>query len=132
MSGFAEGTPTTEIKLGGKSYTIGWTWGAKRRLKEVLEKQGKDLQTADAITENLPAVLWASMDTETRDSLSISDVEEMVNPRNELEVVQKIGALFEKSEPDPEVKQEPVAVKKPTTGTGTTSSKESGLSLSTT
>lgn len=126
---FAEGTPTVEITLGGQPYTLGWTWGAKRRLKEKLEEQGKSLKDADAITENLPAVLWASMDEDTRAALSIAAVEELINPRNEVEVVEKIGALFEKSEPDPEVKQEPAAVTMPTAGTN---SKESGRLLATT
>lgn len=118
-----------EITLGGKLYTLGWTWGAKRRLKEKLEEQGKNLKDADAITENLPAVLWASMDTDARAALSIADVEELINPRNEVEIVEKIGSLFEKSEPDPEVKQEPAAVTMPTAGTN---SHESGRLLATT
>lgn len=116
---FAEGTPTTDITLGGKSYTLGWTWGAKRRLKEVLASRGKELNDAAAVQENIPAVLWAAMDSESRNALSVEDVEELVNPRNESEVVDKIGLLFKASEPDPEVKQGPVAGKIPTTGRST-------------
>jgi len=129
MSGFAEGTPTVEIRLGGQSYTLGWTWGAKRRLKEKLEEQGKSLKDEDAITENLPAVLWASMDEDTRAALSIPAVEELINPSNEVMVVEKIGSLFTKSEPDPEVKPEPAAATMPTAGTN---SNASGRLLATT
>lgn len=117
MSGFVEGTPTVEITLGGKSYTLGWNWGAKRRLKEKLAERGRELSDAAAISENLPAVVWASMDKETRDSVSVEDIEELINPRNEVEVVEKIGSLFTQSEPD--VKTNPAAVKEPTAGKST-------------
>jgi hypothetical protein len=121
---FAEGTPTVEIMLGGKSYTLGWTWGAKRRLKERLAMQGSDLKDVNAISENLPAVLWAALDNEARDSISVEGIEELVNPRNEAEVVEKISSLFAQSEPDPEVKAEPAAVKRPTAGNSTSMKSE--------
>lgn len=119
---FAEGTPTVDLQLGGNTYTLGWTWGSKRRLKEKLEAQGSSLSDTSAITENLPAVLWASLDKETRDSMSVEDLEELVNPANEAEVIEKIGSLFAKSEPDPDPKENPVAGKTPTTGRQTSTS----------
>jgi hypothetical protein len=130
MSGFAEGTPTKEIQLGGKSYTLGWTWGSKRRLKEWFTAHGVDGNSPSSVGENLPAVLWASMDKGDRDSLSVDDVGELINPRNEIEVATTIGSLFTVSEPEPDVKAEPVAARKPTTGIST--SMNSGLSASTT
>lgn len=118
------------ITLGGTSYTLGWNWGAKRRLRERLASQGADLKNADALAENLPAVLWASLDKETRSSLSVEDVEEMIHPGNEQEVIEKIGSLFKASEPEPDPNAQPAAVKKPTAGNLT--SRESGQLASTT
>jgi hypothetical protein len=100
MGNFAEGTPTVEITLGGKSYTLGWTWGSKRRLKEHLKAHGVDLQSADAaVFDNLPAVVWSAMDEESRSGISISQIEELLNPRNEEEVMKKLVSLFTQSEP---------------------------------
>ena len=113
---FAEGTPTKEIQLGGKSYTLGWTWGSKRRLKEWFTATGVDGASATSVGENLPAVLWASMDREARDALSVDDVGELINPRNEMDVATTIGSLFTVSEPDPDTKAGPVAATEPTTG----------------
>lgn len=116
---FAEGTPTAQVTLGGKIYTLGWTWGAKRRLREFLATKGTTLNDARAIEENLPAVVWAGLDKDQREKVSIEDVEEMFNPTNESEIAERIGSLFKVSEPD--VKTEPVAATVPTTGTSTSS-----------
>lgn len=128
---FAEGTPTTEIQLGSKTFTLGWTWGAKRRLKEYLVSRGSDMKDVNAISENLPAVLWAALDNEARASVSVEDIEEMVNPRNEALVVEKIGQLFTQSEPDPDPKPNPSAATKPTEGkqTSTTYGRSAGSTL---
>lgn len=119
---FAEGTPTVQIQLGGKVYTLGWTWGAKRRLREFLATKGKTLDDPKAIEENLPAVFWASLNKDQRGEVSIEDLEEVFNPSNEGEIAEKIGSLFKVSEPDPDVKAEPVAAKEPTTGKSTSTS----------
>lgn len=115
---FAEGVPTVQIQLGGKPYSLGWTWAAKRRLKEALESTGADLTNETAVAENLAVVLWASLDKESR-SLTVEDVEEMIHAGNEVEVATKIGELFKASEPDPDPKQQPAAVKEPTAGRST-------------
>lgn len=116
MSGFAEGTPTVQIQLGARAFTLGWTWGAKRRLKEYLVAHGSDMKDENAISENLPAVVWAALDNDTRYSVTVEEIEELINPRNEVQVVEKIGTLFTQSEPDPDVKPNPAAVKEPTAG----------------
>lgn len=125
--GFAEGVPTVQIQLGGKSYTLGWTWAAKRRVRDYLAARHGDPLKANE-EENLATVLWASMDKEQRESLTVEDVEEMVHPDNERIIAEKIRDLCLRSEPDPNV--DPVAVKKPTTGES--NSKKSGQLVSTT
>lgn len=112
---FAEGVPTVEIQLGGKSYTLGWTWAAKRRLKE----SGINLSDQAVIAENLATVLWVSLEKDSRNDLSVEDIEEMIHSGNEVEVATRIGELFKVSEPDPDVKQEPAAVTEPTAGRST-------------
>ena len=116
---FAEGTPTVEITLGGKSYTLGWTWAAKRRARDYFASQGKDPDKATQ-EENIAVALWASLEKEARDSLSVGDIEEVINPANEEAILEKMSSLFTKSEPDP--KPEPVAAKIPTTGRSTSMS----------
>lgn len=122
MSGFAEGVPTVEIQLGGKSYTLGWTWGSKRRFREALVARGTDITEQTGIAENMAAVLWASMEKEARAAMSVEDVEELIHSGNEVEVATKIGELFKVSEPDPEPagKTEPAAVTGPTAGRSNT------------
>lgn len=115
MSGFAEGTPTVEIRLDGKSYTLGWNWGAKRRARETILSRHADPQNVDQ-SEAMAAAVWASMDKENRAELSVEDVEEMIHPGNEVEVMEKVNRIIKSSEPDPEVKAEPAAVKMPTAG----------------
>lgn len=130
---FAEGTPTVSVTLNGKSYTLGWTWGSKRRLKEWFTAHGIDGNSPQAMGENLPAMLWASMDKPDRESLSVDDVSELINPRNEVAIAEKIGEMFKVSEPEPDTKAEPVAVKeKPlTTGNSTSmNSEHSGSTIS--
>lgn len=122
MSGFAEGTPTVTIQLGGKAYTLGWTWGAKRRVKDHLKPD-------DPFEENIAVILWASMDKEAREAISVEEIEELVHPENEAEVVGKFAELFKKSEPEPDPNADPVAVKEPTTGNQ--NSKNSGRLAST-
>lgn len=116
---FAEGTPTVNVTLGGKSFTLGWTWGSKRRLKEWFTAHGVDGNSPAAVGENLPAVLWASMDKADRDSHSTEDVEELLNPQNELEIATALGTLFKASEPEPDVKAGPAAAKELTAGRST-------------
>lgn len=122
--GFAEGTPTVTVQLGGQSFKLGWTWGAKRRVKERLKPD-------DVFEDNIAVVLWASMDKETRESITVEEIEELVHPGNEAEVVGKFAELFKSSEPkeEPGKNGEPVAVKEPTTGNQ--SSRMSGRSEST-
>lgn len=117
MSGFAEGTPTKDIQLGGKSYTLGWTWGARRRARVALTDRYPDPKNVDK-SEAIAAALWASMDKETREAVSVEDIEEMIHPGNEIEIMQKIDELIKASEPDPEPEgnAQPAAGKKPTAG----------------
>lgn len=115
---FAEGTPTVEITLGGKSYTIGYSWGGKRRAREYLTRQGADPAKANE-EEYLSTLLWACMDKESRSSLTVEDVEDMIHPGNEVEIGEKLKQLIVRGEPDeePEGKTRPEAVKVPTSGT---------------
>lgn len=119
---FAEGVPTVDITLGGKPLTIGWTWGAKRRVRDHHIAKYANPQDAPE-EENLATILWAGMDKEVRASLSVEDIEDLIHPRNEAEVAKKIRELIAKSEPDPEpeVKAEPAAVKTPTAGSSNSS-----------
>lgn len=118
MSGFAEGTPTVTITLGGKSYELGFNWGAKRRVRDYLTKAGKtELNTHQE--DYLAATVWASMDKETRSTLTVDDVAEWINPRNERKIAQKIEQLVTDAEPEEDAEEkngQPVAVKMPTTG----------------
>lgn len=129
MTGFAEGVPTVEITLGGKSYTVGWTWGAKRRVRDHhIAKYANPQDVAEE--ENLATILWAGMDQETRSGISVEEIEELIHPRNEADIAGKIRELIAKSEPDPEpeVKADPAAVKTPTAGSS--NSNKSGQSES--
>lgn len=125
MSGFAEGTPTVTVQLGGKSYMLGWTWAAKRRVKERLKPE-------DPFEDNIATVLWAAMDKESREGISVEEIEELVHSGNEAEVVGKFSELFVKSEPkeEPGKNGDPVALS--TATTGNQSSKTSGRLQSTT
>lgn len=118
--GFAEGVPTVEIQLGGKSYTLGWTWAARRRSREYLIAQGKE-NTASQY-ENVAAALWAGMEERVRAEISVGAIEEMIHPGNESEILEKMSALFEKSEPDPDPNAKPSAAKIPTEGKQTSMS----------
>lgn len=94
-----EGVPTTRITLGGKSYELAWTWGAKRRVRDVLAVRGKD-DTNTSAEERFALALWASMDEESRSSIKVEEVEDLIHPGNEEEVAERLNALTEKSEPE--------------------------------
>lgn len=97
---FAEGTPTVTVMLGGIPYTLGWTWAAKRRVREQLKSRGTDPQTAHE-EEYLTTIVWAAMDKEQRESITVEGVEELINDRNQSAVTRQIRALILESEPPP-------------------------------
>ena len=113
--GFAEGTPTELVELGGQLYEIGWTWAAKRRVRECLLARHAD-PAAVHEEENLAAALWAALDKEARTALTLDDVEEMINPANEVAVAGALRALIIRSEPEPDPNVKPGAVTMPTPG----------------
>lgn len=116
---FAEGTPTVEVVLGGKTYTVGYSWGGKRRAREQLARNGADPNKAHE-EEYLSTLLWACLDREARASLSVEDVEDMIHPGNESEIGEKLRQLIVRGEPDeePEGKNDqPEAATVPTSGT---------------
>lgn len=126
MSGFPEGTPTTRLTLGGRSHELGFNWGAKKRVRDYLLSQGKSATTTHE-EDYLAAAVWASMDKETRGTLTVDDVLEMIGPQNEQEIAGKIKQLIGAAEPEKDAEEEtegeleeknsqPVAVKAPTTG----------------
>lgn len=115
---FAEGTPTVSVQLGGKSYTLGWTWGAKRRVRDLMLELGIT-DPADANQEEYVAMgLWASMEPDARSTVTFREIEEMINPANELEISTTVMGMIVRGEPkeEPGKNVGPVAVKEPTTG----------------
>jgi hypothetical protein len=131
MSGFAEGTPTVSVSLGGKSYTLGWTWAAKRRVRDYLTSIGKDGAGVHE-EEYLSAVLWASMEKDARTDLSVDDVAELINPSNETEIAEKIRRLCIASEPESDPNVEPAAAKMEEPTAGRSLSSSAGQLVSTT
>lgn len=109
--------PTVDLALGGKVYTIDFTWGARLRCQEYVESRGKDPSSVNRF-ESIAAAIWAGMEDEDRAGLSVATILDMIHPGNEPEILAKIGELAEKSEPDPEpqVKTEPGAVRELTPG----------------
>lgn len=120
MSGFAEGTPTVEIQLGGKSYTLGFTLGSMRRAKE-LNVLTLDASDETALMLGMPAYVWACLSEETRRELSVEAIGELMNPSNMKAIALKVGELFKASVPkeDSDPNAEPAAVKEPTAGKST-------------
>ena len=118
-----------EIALGGKAYRIAFTWGTRLRCKEYFESKGKD-PTKLSQFESVTAAIWAGMDDDERAGITVDQIADMIHPGNETEILQKIDALTEKSDPDPlpEVKTEPGAAKELTPGA--MNSNESGHSES--
>lgn len=111
---YAEGTPTVEVTLGGRPYTVGYTWGVKRRIREKLQEKGLD--AAGNQEEYLAITLWSGLDAEARATLSVEDVEELISPTNEQVIVLKLQELIVRSEPEPDPNAVPSAAKTPTEG----------------
>lgn len=123
---FAEGTPTVKVQLGGKEYTLGWTWGAKRRVRELMRELGIT-NPDDANREEYVAMgLWAAMEDEVRATITFKEIEERINPTNEVEISTIVFGMIVGGEPKekPGKNGEPVAVTEPTTGKS--NSKKSG------
>lgn len=128
MSGFAEGTPTETIELGGKSYTLGFTLGAMRRAKDlgVLHRNAEnetDLMLA------LPEYVWSCLSEEGRAELSVAKISELMNPVNVAVIAEAVGQLFTASVPKPDPNAQPAAATEPTAGN--LNSKNSGQLAST-
>jgi hypothetical protein len=125
MSGFAEGTPTVTVRLGGKDYTLGFTIGAMRRAKELGVSQ-VDLSDGSALMLAMPQYVWACMTKEDRASLSPDEIDELVNPSNISNISEAIGELFKASLPEESTSGngQPAATKKkePTAGRSTSTS----------
>lgn len=131
MADFAEGTPTVDVTLGGKTYTIGYSWGAKRRARQELIRRGNDADRAHE-EEYLSTLLWACLGKEDRSLLSVEDIEDMIHPGNESEIGKQLKQLIVRGEPDeePEGNARPAAANRETTAG--TSSTESGRLVATT
>lgn len=116
---FKEGVPTVTIQLGGKSRLLGWNWAVKNGLRKHIKADGEDPGAVSVIVDYLPAVVWFAMAPEDRGNLTVSDVEELLHPRNEVEITNEIAKLFHESEPPPSDtagNETPAAVTKPTAG----------------
>lgn len=114
---FAEGVPTTKLTLNGVTYELGWTWAAKRRVRDALAGRGKD-PLATGEEEYLAAALWAAMDKEPRDSISIEQLEELIHPGNEELIAHSLRSLIMAAEPEEDQagKTKPAAGESPTAG----------------
>jgi hypothetical protein len=128
MTGFAEGTPTATVELGGKSYTLGFTLGAMRRAKELGVLHNNAESSTDMMLA-LPEYVWSCLSEEGRTELSVAQISELMNPSNVEAIAEAVGELFKASTPKPDPNVQPVAVKEPTTGNP--SSKNSGQLVST-
>lgn len=117
-----------EIQL-DKPRALGFTLGAMRRAKElgVLDTNAED---ATAMMLALPEYVWACLDEEGRNDLTVKAIAELMNPINTPVIARKVGELFKASMPQPDPNAEPPAVKKPTGGKS--NSKNSGRLVSTT
>lgn len=130
---FAEGTPTVVVRLGGKDYTLGFTIGAMRRAKELGVSQ-VDVSDGSALMLAIPQYVWACMTSEARQSLSVEEIDELINPSNISGISEAIGELFKASLPeDTSGNAQPAATNgkmEPTAGRSTSTS--SGQLASTT
>ncbi len=99
---FATGTPTVVVTLGGHEYELGFTLGAMRRIKGRLGTLELSLgeEAGDEGVLALPVYIWASMDKEGREALSVEDVEEMIHPNNMVEISEAMATLFIQSAPE--------------------------------
>lgn len=116
--GFAEGTPTATISLGGKSYDLGFTIGAMRRSR-ALGVLNVDATDNVSFMLALPEYVWACLDDEGRKDLSVAQISELMNPANVNEIAGAVGEIFRASIPAPDPNVEPAAVKMPTAGNST-------------
>lgn len=98
---FPEGTPTAVVSLGGKDRTLGFTIGAMRRIKEAGGKlQIDDGEDSDDVIYAVPLWVWACMDKEDREELSVEDVEDRMHPGNMEEISAAVTRLFLSSRPE--------------------------------
>ena len=128
---FAEGTPTATVRLGGKSYELGFTLGAMKRAKE-LGVLTLDTSDQSAMMLALPEYVWSCLTEEDRRDLTVAQINELINPSNVAKIAEAVGELFRASLPAESASgnAEPAAVKEPTAGTRTSSN--SGQLASTT
>lgn len=134
MRSFAEGTPTVEVTLAGKAYTLGFTIGAMRRAQE-LGVLNINVEDGTAFMLAMPAYVWSCLTEDARRELSVSDIEELINPTNVRPVVEAVGKLFRASMPEEEGASgnaSPAAVETPTAGARGLISSDSGPLVSTT
>lgn len=114
---FAEGTPTATVRLGGKSYELGFTLGAMKRAKE-LGVLTLDTSDQSAMMLALPEYVWSCLTEEDRKGLTVAQINELINPSNVAKVAEAIGELFKASTPaeDPSGNVVPAAATEPTAG----------------
>lgn len=130
---FAEGTPTAEVTLAGKVYTLGFTLGALRRCRE-LGVLKLDVQDQTAFMLALPEYVWACLSEIERGELTVDGIGELMNSTNMAEIADAVGKLWASSIPKgkSEKNAPPAAVKKPTAGSKKDSTSiSSGQSAST-
>lgn len=130
---FAEGTPTAQIELNGKSYTLGFTLGAMKRAKDLGVLTVNTQDDTDFMLA-LPGYVWACMDDEARKESTPESLAERMHPHNARAIAKAVTALFVDSLPreEPQKNSAPAAVKTPTAGHERSTSTNSGRLESTT
>lgn len=111
----AKGVPTVGITLDGRTYKIDFTWGARLRISDYFQSLGKDPAKVSRF-ESFAATIWAGMEDEDRQGISVTQIAEMIHPGNEPEILARIDELVGKSEPDPDPNAVPSAAKVPAEG----------------
>jgi hypothetical protein len=97
-SGFALGVPTTTIEL-DKPRVLGFTMGSMKRAQDlgVLNVNAED---PTAMMLALPEFVWACLDEEGREELSVEAIRELMSPHNMLSIAEKMSNLFKASVPE--------------------------------
>lgn len=108
---FLEGVPTVEIRL-DKTRQLGFTMGAMKRIRDVagtLELPIVDGKIPlDKALELMPVYIWACLDAQDRDEVSVEQLLEFLHPGNMAEISDAIVRLFKRSNPEASADADPI------------------------
>ena len=115
--------PDVTIEIGGHEFVVRFSLGAFRRLEKETGKNALKGEVWDDLSaDDIVTLLWAAMNSESREQFSADEIGDMIMPADIPDITTKLQAAMEMASPAATASQKKTAK----AGEGAKSSKSTG------